>query len=387
MILSPSVSFYIPGEAAAVSPDTPLWNLPLAGNSAGFVDDNAHKLQAQQQALTIGDYFLAAENFLIEDNCQVLMSAMAEHGNRHDPSGPEQVGIWLEKHGAFYHPLRVKTCIPGEVPVSFVLNGAVAKPGLDLMGKEYQLLAALAAEIPSFIPWVNGKGMVAGEKGDIGFFLGEWFEGFKEFHITRDHGTDQIGVWESDGEIRYLDLEKAVLIYENIAYILTMAYNNDTGEQIFPWHHAAGDFIVDIDQEGFPVKLITVRGYESLVAINNDADGSGVQVLPSLLFFFMNLTLRMQIDRMDGVGETVFLGEAVLRGSVKGFFKALHTKDQTGRLREGFAEFLQGFSLEQMMLIAIQMLEDWPPSVRELPVIQNYLHSHCDHVCSMVKNM
>ncbi len=386
MIPSPIVSFHIPGVPAgaanAVSRDTALWNFPLVGNSAGFVDNQTSRTEVSPSGLTIGDYFLAAKEFLLRENCQMLMSAMKSHGSR---SGPEQVELWLEKHGAFYHPLRV-VVKDGVPPAHFVLNGAVSKPGLSLIEKECSLLSALAHEIPSFIPRIDGSGMVLVEKGEIGFFLGQWFEGFREFHITSINGVEQIGVWESNGKIHYLDLEKASLIYENIAYALTMAYNIDTGEQIFPWHHAAGDFIVYIDQPDFPIKLITVRGYGPLIVIDRD-DGTGIQILPSLLFFFMNLTLRMQMDRMDGVRESVFLGDKVLKTTVDGFLTALDTKDPTGDLREGFKEFFQGFSLEQLMLMVIQVLEDWPPSARELPVIQNHLHSHCDQICSIVKNM
>jgi hypothetical protein len=50
-------------------------------------------------------------------------------------------------------------------------------------------------------------------------------------------------------------------------FLLTAYYNIDTGEQIFPWHHAAGDFVVTPLAEGFPVKLIAVRGYAILDGI------------------------------------------------------------------------------------------------------------------------
>ena len=46
--------------------------------------------------------------------------------------------------------------------------------------------------------------------------------------------------------------------------ILAAYFNLETYEQIFSWHHAAGDFVVNMDEAAPRVRLITVRRYERL---------------------------------------------------------------------------------------------------------------------------
>ena len=235
-------------------------NAPISGRSPGSEP-------------TIGDYFTAARTFLENGDCHVLgtaLSAIADKGQ--DYSSISSVELYLEKHGVFYHPLRVKVFTQTRPPVSLVLNGAVSGPGLALIKTEYQLLDRLEKlSAGSYTPKVFAAGIQnfkisnfekvnpidSGlEDQKVGFFLGEWFEGFQEFHISTRDGEPKIAVWASNGEVEYLSLESAACIYEQIAYILTIYYNLDTGEQIFPWHHAAGDFVVNILPEGYAVKLI-----------------------------------------------------------------------------------------------------------------------------------
>jgi hypothetical protein len=237
------------------------------------------------------------------------------------------------------------------------------------------------------------------DKRKVGFFLGEWFEGFREFHISRPDGDPKIAVWASNGEIDYLSLENAAIIYEQIAHILTVHYNVDTGEQIFPWHHAAGDFVVGPQAEGFPVKLITVRGYEPVMEFDPDGIDPGRQMLPPLLFFFLNLTLRAQMDRLDGVGSLVFLGEKILRATVTGFLRGLEGKTEQGvaqapiegakeiqSLKNVFVRFMAGFSREQIAAILASLVETWPINVSERNLAGEHLESHSAAVYSLFKN-
>ncbi len=398
----PCFSFFIPGEDDQVSPDSPLWHVPLAGNSSGFSKNVQAPDAARGSDLTIGDYFTAARAFLENDLLLALsFSALAEKGGGNDAI--QAVELFLEKHGAFYHPLRVKVLSETGRLASFVLNGAVSGPGLSLIKKEYQLLDGLekqgsttytprvfGAGIQSFEPPIPESNRV--ESRDVGFFLGEWFEGYREFHLSNRDGEEQIAVWASNGDIDYLSLEKASIIYEQIAHILTVYYNVDTGEQISPWHHAAGDFVVNPLAEGLPVRLITVRGLSSLLEFDPDA-GPGEHVLPSLLFFFLNLTLRMQIDRMDGIGHTVFLGEQVLQATINGFLRGLDDKaapwgGEAGMegLKEIFIEFMAGFSREQIEAVQTNLIEAWPANASELSMANTHLKSHSARIHSLFKN-
>jgi hypothetical protein len=420
MSTCPSFKFYIPGAKGPVSFENDLWHLPLSGNSGEFLK----KVQAPGVVTgpepTIGDYFLAARTFLEKENGQLLataLSLMAGKGGENDPI--RAVELFLEKHGAFYHPLRVKVLSKTGRSATLVLNGAVSKPGLALIKKEYQLLANLEKQAAiAYTPRVFGAGIQAleishSEKAiffddipldatpidfnSVGFFLGEWFEGFREFHISDCDGESKVAVWSSNGDVEYLSLARAAVIYEQIAHILTTYYNPNTGEQIHPWHHAAGDFVVDPLAEGLPVKLITVRGYESLMEVD-PSEGSGGHILPALLFFFLNLTLRIQMDRLDGVGPLVFLGEGILRATVTGFLRGLAAKTEhvlapevpgpreIPALEDIFVEFMAEFSREQIEAILTNLIDAWPINASERTIAGAHLKSHAIFVHSQFKN-
>jgi hypothetical protein len=421
MSTCPLFKFFIPGHKGPLSPQSPLWQLPLSGKSADFLKNvQVPDIDAGPE-WTIGDYFSAARSFLEAKNGQLLAAALSLMAGKTKGDDPiEAVELFLEKHGAFYHPLRVAVCSKIGRSAAFVLNGAVSRPGLALIEKEYQLLESLGKQTAApFTPRVFGAGIqfveisnfkpntlsdpspldTSSDKKKVGFFLGEWFEGFREFHISRPDGDPKIAVWSSDGEIDYLSLENAAIIYEQIAHILTVHYNVDTGEQIFPWHHAAGDFIVGSQAEGFPVKLITVRGYAPLMEFDPEGIDPGRQILPPLLFFFLNLTLRTQMDRLDGVGSLVFLGEEILRATVTGFLRGLEGKTEQAALQEPiegakeiqdlkdvFVHFMAGFSRKQIAAILTRLVETWPINVSERSLAGEHLESHSAAVYSLFKN-
>jgi len=407
----PFFSFFIPGEDDRISPDSSLWRMPLSGNSSDFLKNVQNADTAKKSALTIGDYFTAARIFLENDHrLESALCAMTDKG--WEDLSIKEVELSLEKHGAFYHPIRVRVMSKRGCSVLLVLNGAVSRPGLSLIKKEYQLLTRLerhaatvytprvfAAAIQPFE--IGNPGDAAPENSSLakvrmGFLLGEWFEGFREFHVSTLGGERQIAVWASNGNIDFLSLERASVIYEQIAYILTSYYNVDTGEQIIAWHHAAGDFVVNPLAEEFQVKLITVRGYETLMEFDPGA-GPGEMILPSLLFFFLNLTLRMQIDRLDGTGPVAFIGKQVLQATVKGFLRGLDDKTEhsltpggaklTAGLRELFVDFMTGLSLEQIEGGLANLIETWPEALSERAMASSQINSHSALVNSLFKNM
>lgn len=415
--MSPCFSFFIPGQEGRITPDTALWHMPLSGNSSSFLNKGQPLGKDRGAEITIGDYFTAARTFLAASEaggCALLEKSLSAMTGKREPCDPlVSVQLFLEKHGAFYHPLRVRVLTETGRSVSFVLNGAVSRPGLDLIQQEYDLLSRMGKKKEiSYIPRVFQAGSVTLEsptlgnqtpgsqipgKREVGFFMGEWFEGFQEFHISQVQEERQISVWASDGSVSCLTLERASRIYEQIAYILTLYYNPDTGDQIFPWHHGAGDFVVNPLIPGFPVKLITVRGYGPLTDF--EVTETGGHILPLLLFFCLNLTLRMQLDRLDGIGNLVFLGDPVLKATLKGFFRALDEKNDPGansdspsspgtrQLKRIFISFVAGFSQEQIFQVLENLTEAWGSDFQEQTLINAHLGSHCARVHSLFKNM
>jgi len=253
-------------------------------------------------------------------------------------------------------------------------------PGLSLIKSEYHLIASLnKSHSKHYLPSVFGLDFIKTDKGKIGFFLGEWFEGYKEFHVTEDQNKRQIVIWESDGRCHYISETDALEIYQEISRILTYYYDLETFEQISPWHHAAGDFIVQQEEQNLHVRLITARGYVPVTEFDTEEDKK-VQILPSLLLFFLNLTLKMCLDRLNGTGKTYMLGKRVIKATIEGFLNALDEKSTIynfGDLRYVFTEFFQQFSIGQITEIIGNILESHYYDSSEIVLIGKNLESHC----------
>ncbi|MCF8139353.1 MAG: hypothetical protein K9K63_18810, partial [Desulfotignum sp.] len=235
----------MPGHIPVTS-ESGLWDMPLSGKT-GTENSCAE--------WTIGDYFEAAHTFLTRGQGEMVRLAVSCLAP--DPGPIHALKVCLEKHGAFYHPLKI-TAVTGSATVTLVLNGAVRDPGLTLIETEHRLLVRLADQVvPAWIPRVFGARTFTAKKGRIGFFLGQWFDRFCEFHITRTVKDYQVAIWKDDGTHAPVPWHRAEKIYEQIACVLTDYYEKDTGLEIFPWHLAAGDFVVNPHGE---VRLITVRG-------------------------------------------------------------------------------------------------------------------------------
>jgi hypothetical protein len=401
MTFHPQITFSVPGHARAVIPGSPLWQMPLSGKMGHNRQKSGNKktiarnisLQNAADAFTVGDYFLAARDFVIRNQGQMLYEAvtsLAENCGR-----IVTIDICLEKHGAFYHPLKITVNTQRFSPLYLVLNGAVTEPGLTLIKTEHQLLGDMSGKVvPSYIPRIFGTAKIARVRREAAFFLGEWFAGFSEFHVTPTSSGNQVAVWENDGEHVLITWDQAAGIYEKIAYVLTAYYDIRTGHEIYPWHHAAGDFVVNFAKDApLDVRLITVRGYASLGEMRQDSFAPGVKLLACLLFYFLNLTLRMRLDRLDGTGSLVFLPRIVLDATIKGALKALEhrAEGRLGRdadtlpapvdLQPAFAHFISGFSREQLMGIMTNLMDVWHPDAGEQDLVQENLFSHCCRIC------
>ena len=166
-------------------------------------------------------------------------------------------------------------------------------------------------------------------------YLGDWFDGFHEFHLTRRSDSNELAivVWDGAAGRCLLSKRQAATLYRNAAMILTACYDPITSSQIFPWHHAAGDFVVRVEEEGASVKLITVRDYRPMTGTTGKPDNER-EILDALVIFFIHLSIRMRLDRLDGVKEVVWAPDGCLEPMMDGFFQGL---DLTARLN-GFPE-------------------------------------------------
>jgi hypothetical protein len=378
----PRFSFFIPGSQKPLSANSPIWqaSIPLRLDNL---------LKNDGEAVSYADYFQATRSFLESDSYEMITGAITKRlGHDVRLQDIDEIRINLEKHGQFYHPARVATIL-FEKQLSFVLNVAISESGRRLIGREYQLLKRLnTAQSFHYLPQTYGFGRIRGPQGlSFNMFLGEWFEGYHEFHMSIDPADQkpQILVWDDALGSFFLSRGQMQRLYAEAAKILTCYYNLESFEQISAWHHGAGDFVIKIENDKLRLKLITIRQYAVMFESQNDAqtEQSAPQlILQALLVFFLNLSLRMRLDRLDGAGEMMWSDDAAVEATLIGFLEALSMKPDIAALPDSalacFIAYLSSCTKKDLLDLSQAIVNRFNPKMPELPLIKKNISEHIE---------
>lgn len=360
----PTYHYGISGVAYSLSLENPLFTHPLPQN---------RHFQVSGKSMECGVFLEGVGRFL-DAHCDRLASIYGEE--------IDSVQVVLEKHGAFYHPCRV--VVNGHQGAPLVVNGAVTETAVKTLQGEVAALQVLWNKGLRDIPHVyfSAETRLSGEQR-ASFFVAPWFEGFCEFHWSKVETVPQILIWKDGGERCILDKKEVEALFYKIAVILTRAYDVDHFTQIFPWHHAAGDFVVFRENGEIDVRLITVRQYGNLYSLDpHSADLR--DKLDGLLYFFWNMLLRMRLDRLDGVGELFFAPDDIVFPSISGFLKGLtekaDTREDIAMLVQAFPEIIRAMGREGVLDATREVIEAYNSNAPELPIIYENLKAHSDLV-------
>ena len=392
----PRFKFFLSSRNDSVREDDFIWSTPIPLSryqSPSILDQDNDIL------INHGDYFTAARDFLERDRYAIITQAVCQYLNRKILSQEiEEIRIFLDKHGEFYHPAKIETVLQA-VKIPFVLNVAVTDVGKQCAQREYRLLKKLNTQYPdSFVPKVYAQGSVfiKMDQAEIRMFLGEWFEGFNEFHISLDPDDKKykIMVWDHGHGNFFLTPHQTTELYRQAAKILTFYYNVETFEQISSWHHAAGDFVLTCQKDDIELKLVTVRQYRSMYE-NNIAIGSiepdSELILEALLVFFLNMTIKMRIDRLDGVGDVVWSDDVAIKGILKGFFEALALKPLFSMFSEPldhcFRQHLLSCRRADFFDLNHAIVHTYPSQTPEVPLIQQHLEKHVEDLYNSIRQL
>lgn len=329
------------------------------------------------------DYFLAIADFLSGNDFQRLLQAItAMTGVPEELSNLNEIIVRSEKHGALSHPASVE-CILSGYRAKFGLHVAVTDAGKDSLQREFVTLKMLHSRFG--LPYIPVP-YVLHEMNSMAFLLEEWFDDYHEFHIA-ETGDDrrQMKLWEFGHGDRILTPAQAFDIYRQAAQILTIYYDLRNFRLIYPWHHAAGDFVVKCIHDGIDVRLTTVRGYESFVGADQN---ELINPLLALFYFFMHLSIQMRLDRLDGVGEIVWAEDYCVDATVAGFFEGLEKKndfaDCCGSIRS-FLQLLKSFTKEELRKTAAPVAEQFERTAAH-GLIQEHLRNHTDRLHLTLQN-
>lgn len=333
----PTFAYFLSTTGDPIDRDHPLWHRSLPqGRAAGSTPSDA----AGIPAVTYGTYFSSILSFCAADGWSRIRNALGIKLSRPIADADLiHLSVFLEKHGAYYHPARLQVSLEDRT-VSFVVNVAASPAGRRTLPGEVQVMNRLARQCPfGWFPRLYGAVF-----DDLPMVLGDWLDGFHEFHLSRQFGGDEpaIVVWNGAAHPCPLSDPQAASLYRNAAMILTACYDPISTCQIFPWHHAAGDFVVCTTGERSAVRLITVRDYppiaESATEPNNERT-----LMDALVFFFIHLSVRMRLDRLDGVGDIAWAPASCLVPLIEGFFQGLDLSARLNGLPETFPEVFRHY--------------------------------------------
>ena len=331
---------------------------------------------------TYGQYLGMVSRLLSQNAFAFLKDLLAK---QHKPT-PEvekvsRIELISEKHGALYNVSRLRVHFADDVR-SFAVNSAFSEEQQAFLQVEAKLLRDLHAS--SGLPYLPVPFIAASVPG-LMVLIAEWFENHHEFHLSLNpSGIPAINVWKQGGKPQFLDAPKSMEIYAQVSRILTLYLDHGSFSQIYPWHHAAGDFIIDESQNPPSLRLITVRGYRPLLAKESDLRD---KMLGSL-HFFVNLTIRMRMDRLDGTGELAWATPQCLPGVIRGFVEGWETRrgnENLPKAVEIFSLFLD-FSPDERLAFAEVVAADGRIEANEGDFLFPRLPGHVNELFDALKD-
>jgi hypothetical protein len=383
----PHTTFFLSANDTPILEDDPIWRAPLPLTPQKVVAADA---PGKDSAITYGVYFTAIRRFIEQDRFSNLTCAIRDlTGQTVLARDLGTINICLEKHGQFYHPARLTVDADGR-QASFVVNVAVTAIGRSYLHKDFVNIRALNNRFPyRFLPQVYSSGAVLlpDRSYQVEMFIGQWLAGYHEFHLSGipAEGNDRLLVWDSLNGAHRLSDQTRCDVYRQAAQILTAYYNLETFEQVFSWHHAAGDFIVKNEGQNVKVRLITVRKYAPLF----DGTGTDAQtIFQALLIFLLNLTVKMRLDRLDGVGAMAWAGDDTVAATLDGFFGGLLLQLGSDRipaeLPDIFVAYLKSLTAAEFNDLLAAVFERTFRQTPESKMIRKHLKHHGLTLCKAI---
>ncbi len=365
----PKIKYLSPSPHGHVLVDEPTWQAPMRLTRCGHDP-------VQGPALSYGQYFEGITDVISRDGYGLLVHATARQlAQDISVADIEEIRIYSEKHGSDYHPARIEVVV-GKVCVPFVMNVAVTARGKAWVCREFEVLQYLKSKYDfPFLPRAYFQGEAS--PPSMLMFLGDWFQGYHEFHLSIDKadGSQKLVIWDTDKGVCYVYRPQVWQIYSQAAKILTLYYDVETFEQIFPWHHAAGDFVVKPQEKSMDVRLVTARQYASMLE-----PSEGVTIHEALLFFMLNLSVRMRLDRLDGVGAVAWSDDECVDATLGGVVEGLGMKQDKGfidaRFVNGFLQYLQSLAKEELFHRFHALIDACDQAAPDIPVIRDHLERH-----------
>ncbi len=346
-------------------------------------------------SLTLRDYFEAIKDFLLMDQGLPLVALLKKRAETSlGLDSISKIRIRSEKHGASSHVASAEI-LAGRATAKLCIASAISMEGEARLSREFDVLKTLHQTfgygyLPR--PFFRGRVRSLAPHGKEFFFmsLSEWFDGYYEWHLSYDHkeGEQRLKLWDLEGGYRFISEKEAAHVVREASKILTLYYDTRNFHQIYPWHHGAGDFVVKADNESVDVRLTTARGYDRLMVFTAQEDPNPAV---ALIYFFLDLSVRMRLDKLDGMGELTWAGGFSVQATTEGFFDALKIKVAEKKYLLGdlgdLLTLLKSFDQKEMQRLFYPLLECYEQTDEtDFPVIMINMEDHIMQLHRAIQN-
>lgn len=318
-------------------------------------------LEGNPDGVTYRAYFAALAGFLTGEAAPAL-AALAAEALGPDLPAPAEMAIRAEKHGALYHPASVELAYPDGRSFRGGVLAASTPLARAVLANEARCMNRLREKLREpLLPRV----LAGRDHGPLALALVEWFADFCEFHAD---AAGMVQIWDYGRGLVPLSPDQARELYGRAAHILGRCYDPADGSRVFPWHHAAGDFVARLGPDGTPdVRLTTVRDFGPARDPAPDGEDEPVNSLAALAGFVLETTLRLRLDRVDGVGAPAWLAQECLAAGLKGVLSGVAAQSPAARdLAADARAALAGFAPEDLLTALAGAAEDCGPFYRDL---------------------
>ena len=136
------------------------------------------------------------------------------------------------------------------------------------------------------------------------------------------------------------------------------------------------------------LRLITVRKYAPLFAdVSRDVD----TILQALLIFWLNLSIRIRLDRLDGVGEFGCADDDMVEAALNGFFDGLALQVRFGRIPKElpnlFAGYLKALASDDRDMLLEGVVERLNGHPSEKALIRKHLKRHGEKMTQAIDRL
>ncbi|HOP47579.1 MAG TPA: hypothetical protein PK874_07950 [Desulfobacteraceae bacterium] len=347
--------------------------------------------------MLLEDYFAAIKNFILQKSGASIIRILGRLWRRDlEISDIERIIIRYEKYGTLYQIGSVEIFGGGD-NIKLGTSMALTSEAKAQMALEYETIEKLNQVLNqdiNYIPDMYLKGVIGVERGGINdtvvISLFEWFEDYHEWHVKKDDdGGERIVIWDLQSGYRFATDKQAYGVIKHASKILTLYYNVQTYEQIFPWHNGAGDFVAKFEENKADVRLITVRGYGPLVLSD---EREFIDPLKALVLFFLSITFKMRIDKDEGMGKPVWADSITPLPVVEGLLEGLRVQESKGMCppysRDMVRHVLKGMELNEINTMLNSQLNSYryiDPVDSE--VIAEHLEQHANEVFQALKEI